>query len=280
MIQSLLKSETQIVRDAYEAHGVLSGQKPKRAPTGFPCIDENIGGLTPGDMVVVAARPGVGKSTYLLHQMRAAIAAGFKCGLVSLEDSPVVLGERVQSYYSNVASQMVRKHGYTMSELKEILTQTDSDNMMFAFPDLGNMTEIELAMLEMSEQGVGVCAVDYLTAIVPTGEADLRTEYSKIIIHLKSLARKYNMVLILASQIARPKYNEKLGRYIDEPELHELAETSYLERAAELCIFLWKSKGEAFGKVAKLKFGGPMPKFRVSLADNGLYRTEVFNEDF
>lgn len=277
-VNDLLKSETEVVRAAFDAHGVFSGEKPKRVPTGLPCVDEVVGGLTYGDMLVAAARPGVGKSTFLLHQGRSAVRAGFKFGMISLEDSPVVLGERLQSFHSRLSSQVVRQWGYNHPNLKEYLGATDSENMLFAFPEVGNVTEIALIMHEMAARGVGVVAIDYLTAIIPSGAADLRTEYSKIIIGLKSLARRYNMVLVLAAQIARPKFNEKLGKYIDEPELHELAETSYLERAAEICLFLWKSKGEAYGKVAKIKFGGAMPKFKVSLDEQGLYKTEVFDE--
>lgn len=277
-VNDFLKSETEIVRAAFDAHGVFSGIEPRRVPTGFPCVDMSIGGMTPGELIVAAARPGVGKSTYLLHQMRAARALGFKTGMISLEDSEVILGERIQAYHSRFASLKVRRFGYKHPELKEVLTRTDTENMVFAFPKHKTMDEISIVMYEMAQKGVNVVTLDYLTAIIPSGGSDLRTSYSMMVNELTSLARQHGMVLVLAAQVARPTYNQKTGSFNDEPFMNELGETSFLERAADICLMLWKQNGSRFGKLAKTKFGGPEPRFKVTLDEKGLYRTEVIDE--
>lgn len=271
-------TETEVVRTALAAHGVLDGTKPTRIPTGLPCIDESIGGLTPGDMKIIAARPGCGKSTFLMHQMRAAVRAGYKAGFISLEDTATVCGERLQAYYSHVGALEIRRNGPSHKEVRDVLAKTDMDNMLFSFPTTGDILEIGLTISEMAQKGVKVVAIDYLTAILPSGTEDLRSAYSKILIQLKSYARKFDVVIILAAQIARPKWSEKMGRYVEEPSLSEIGESSFAERIAELVVMLWKEKGIAYGKLAKSKFGGEMFKFAVSLNSQGLLETEVIND--
>lgn len=274
----ILYSETDVVREAFDAHGVLSGERPRRIPTGFTAVDSVVGGLTKGDLVVFAARPNVGKTQALIHMALSARMAGHKIGFISLEDSPVVLGERIQHFYSGVRSLDVRRHGWANTGLKDTLTKTDAENTFFAFPEMGTIMDIGVCMSEMKDAGVSAVYIDYLQTIAPESSSDMRAEFSRILMVLKGYAKKFGVVVFLASQVRREQWSDRLGKYLHEPELNELAETSFIERKAELVFLAWKDANGHYCKLAKNKFSLDAPRFIVRLNERGMYDTEVITE--
>jgi replicative DNA helicase len=277
---SVIRSALSVVEEALTVHGVLGDDCPPRIPCGFPCIDDQIGGLTAGELTVIGARPNVGKSTALLYMARTMEQSGHIPGVVSLEDSPITVGERIQSFCTGLSPVTVRKNGRKYRNDKKItrcLEDVGTWNTRFLFPIGGDEEETLDAMSELVSGGCDVLLVDYLTAVEVSGR-DLRTGYSNLVTRLKSAAWELRVPLVLAAQLARPKWDAKRRGYVEEPELHELGETSFIERKAEIVALFWRdSEGVTHGKLAKLKYGRNLPRFYVYHDEsNGLLTTEEY----
>ena len=273
-----------MIRVAYTEHGVIGDGRPRRRiPTGFPAIDSAIGGLSPGELTIIAARPNVGKSTALLYMMRTMDLAGFRPGLISLEDGPITVGERVQTFYSRIPSMDVRRAGHTYRSAAAVtsaLKNSQSSNIQYMFPIGGSSDEVVDSIDSLVGAGCNAILVDYLTAVEVDGR-DLRMAYSMLITRLKGACYRHGVPLILAAQLARAKWDSKTGGFVDEPDLQELGETSFLERKAELVALFWRDRGgTTHGKIAKLKYGRHLPKFYVYQDEStGLLSTEEYRDE-
>lgn len=272
---SSVVSSEEVVRKALEFHGSLGGSPPPKLPTGFPCVDDVVGGICPGELVIVAARPNVGKSTAGLFMARTMEQAGFRPGFISLEDSPVVMGERIQTFESRVAAHRLRS-GEEIEDPEELLRKAKLMTTCYSFPIGGSPDEVVMCMRDLvHSSGVDVVFVDYFTAVEVTGE--LRGAYSSLANRLKGTASKLGVPLVLICQIRRARWDDNRSMYIEEPELWDLAETSFLERKAEIVLMFWRERADTFGKMAKLKYARRKVdlKFQVLYDENtGLIRTQ------
>ncbi len=268
MVEPVILSAIETIEAAYEAHGVFGDGSPvPRAPTGFPCIDATIGGLSYGELTVFGALPGVGKSTALLYMARSMEKAGFTPGVVSVEDSPITVGERIQSFYSGIAAIDVRMRGHEMRkspQAKKAIEISRSSKTLYAFPMQKTLSDVLQTMDTLVKQGANVLIVDYLTAIQSTGD-DMRASYSRVVNEIKTFSILRRVPVVLAAQMRRPS-----GKFYDEPHMSELGETSFLERAAEIILLFWKTKeGATVGKLEKLKYSRQnTSKFLVTLDIN------------
>ena len=274
-----------VVHAAYSAHGVLGDGTPvRRIPCGFPCIDEAVGGLTPGELTVVGARPNVGKSSALLHMAYAMERAGFTPGIISLEDTQITVGERIQAFVSEISSIDIRRSGHTFAgtaATKRTLEASRRLKTQYMFPIGGSCEEVLEGMQALVGSGCDAILVDYLTGIEPLSGKDLRTSYSTIVTRLKQASFELRVPLVLAAQVVRP--NRSAGSNDStEPEMSELGETSFLERKAELVLLFWRDQsrgGVTCGKLAKNKYSRDGGKFEIYQARNGLLTTRPLIEE-
>ncbi|MCI0557377.1 MAG: DnaB helicase C-terminal domain-containing protein, partial [Nitrososphaera sp.] len=276
-----LYSASELVHLAYLANGIMGPDpKPRKlVPTGFPLIDETVGGMSPGTLTIVAGKPNVGKTTAAIHMGYCMVCAGHVPGMISLEDDPVLTGERVQAIESHINAQTLRISGYDMRHdpaFGRTINKAKDFHMKFSFPLYCSMEEVVASMDAMVSSGCDVIFIDYFTAIENASGTEARMGFNRMLINLKSQAKRLEVPLVLMAQVGRMK-----DRMWEEPYLEDLQETSSLEQKAELVILFWKNEaGDTFGKLAKAKYGRKyLPKFACyQNANTGLLETKDLKE--
>lgn len=255
----MILSTRDVVHRAFKAHGVLDGVDPIRIPTGFPVLDDRIGGLSGEELMVLGARPNVGKSTALLYMAHTADLAGYVPGIISLEDGPITVGERVQSFMSRVPSMSLRKDGPSYANTQMVVSTLGSASKVrirFAFPIGGTLDEVLEACEELIENGCNILYIDYLTATTLDGFGKTeRSGFNKILVAIRRLGYAKGVPLVMAAQCRRPGRDPSTGGWLHEPEMQDLGETAFLEHKAEIIMLFWRNEeGLTMGKIAKLKY--------------------------
>ena len=254
-----------LLHDAYDrldylhAHrGEISGVR-----TGFGDLDTLTTGLQKSDLVILAARPSVGKTSFALNiAEHAAVTDRKSVGIFSLEMSKVQLVLRLLSSVSNIDSQRLRTGFLEELDFARIAPAMNSLSEAPIFiDDTPNITTMELrtkARRLQAEVGVDLIIVDYLQLMqssTTTRDANRVQEVSEISRGLKALARELKVPVIALSQLSRqPEMRES-----KEPRLSDLRESGSIEQDADLVMFLWREKErgsddqQTDGEVVKLK---------------------------
>lgn len=253
-----------------QAHGPVKG-----VMTGFADLDAVTGGLHPGEMVVVAGRPGIGKSVLLVDIARhAAIRGGVGTVVFSLEMGRSELVRRILSAEARVrATDLGRKGGMCEEDWERIQARLAQ---IIAAPlhivDTPNMTitSIKARAREIAAQReIGLIAIDYLQLIESTARAESRQiEVSEISRKLKLLAKELNVPVVVAAQLNRGPEQ----RVDKKPVAADLRESGALEADADKIILIHRPDayeredprmGEADFILAKHR-GGPTATITVA----------------
>jgi replicative DNA helicase len=254
-----------LLHDAYDrldylhAHrGEISGVR-----TGFGDLDTLTTGLQKSDLVILAARPSVGKTSFALNiAEHAAVKDRKSVGIFSLEMSKEQLVLRLLSSVSNIDSQRLRTGFLEELDFARIAPAMNSlSEAPIYIDDTPNITTMELrtkARRLQAEAGVDLIIVDYLQLMqssTTTRDANRVQEVSEISRGLKALARELKVPVIALSQLSRqPEMRES-----KEPRLSDLRESGSIEQDADLVMFLWREKErgsddqQTDGEVVKLK---------------------------
>ena len=237
-----------LLHDAYDrldylhAHrGEISGVR-----TGFTDLDTLTTGLQKSDLIVLAARPSVGKTSLALNIAEyAAVKERRSVGVFSLEMSKEQLVLRLLSSVANIDSQRLRTGFLEELDFARIAPAMNalSEAPMY-IDDTPNITAMELrtkARRLQAESGLDLVIVDYLQLMQATTtnrDANRVQEVSEISRGLKALARELNVPVIALSQLSRqPEMRES-----KEPRLSDLRESGAIEQDADLVMFLWRDK--------------------------------------
>jgi replicative DNA helicase len=254
-----------LLHDAYDrldylhAHrGEISGVR-----TGFQDLDTLTTGLQKSDLVILAARPSVGKTSFALNiAEHAAVRDRKAVGIFSLEMSKEQLVLRLLSSVSNIDSQRLRTGFLEELDFARIAPAMNSlSEAPIYIDDTPNITTMELrtkARRLQAEAGLDLVIVDYLQLMqssTTTRDANRVQEVSEISRGLKALARELKIPVIALSQLSRqPEMRES-----KEPRLSDLRESGSIEQDADLVMFLWREKERGSddqvteGEVVKLK---------------------------
>ena len=257
-LRSLLHDAYDRLDYLHEHRGEISGIR-----TGFSDLDTYTTGLQKSDLVILAARPSVGKTSFALNIAEHAAGRDRKTVAVfSLEMSKEQLVLRLLSSVANIDSQRLRNGFLEELDFARIAPamQTLSDAPIY-IDDTPNITTMELrtkARRLQAETGLDLVIVDYLQlmqASTTNRDANRVQEVSEITRGLKALARELKVPVVALSQLSRqPEMRESR-----EPRLSDLRESGSIEQDADLVMFLWREKeraGEdqdAAGEVVKLK---------------------------
>lgn len=213
-----------------------------RVDTGFFALDEILGGLQRSDLVVLAARPGMGKSSLALNVARnAAVEHGATVAIFSLEMTRDQLAYRLLSSESGVDSKRIRLGTYSEDEEKKIL---DAAGILSEAPiyidDSPMLRTIEMrskARRLHNEFGVDLIVVDYLGLIKGSdGTKNREQEISEISRSLKALARELSVPLIAVSQLSRAVES----RQPHIPQLSDLRDSGSIEQDADVVLFIYR----------------------------------------
>ena len=212
--------------------------------TGFRKFDEYTAGLRPSDMIVLAGRPGMGKSSFMLSLARhVAVDEGAKVGIFSLEMSKEQLLERLLCAEARVNLHRLRS-GFLEPEGWRRIAEAANRliNSTILIDDTAAISIMELrakARRMQAEHGLDILAVDYLQLIEsPTHSQVREQEVAHISRSLKSLAREINIPVVALSQLSRASERDR-GR-ARRPKLSDLRESGSIEQEADMVVFLYR----------------------------------------
>lgn len=268
-IEQLMPMTIEEINDIASRDGELAG-----VPSGFDDLDRYTTGFRPGQMVVVAARPGVGKSTIGLDFVRAAaIRKQLPCAIFSLEMTAAEIAMRLLSAEAKVGIGHMR--GGTMSQADWDAISRHVPRVMAApivIDDSPNMTMPEIrakARRIKKQHGLELLVIDYLQLMTSGKRVENRqVEVSEFSRQIKLLAKDLGIPIVAISQLNRgsEQRTEKL------PQLSDLRESGSIEQDADIVMLLHRPDaydrddrpGEADIIVAKNRSGPAGVKVAVS----------------
>jgi replicative DNA helicase len=243
-MQSVLESAFDRIDELHREKGKLRG-----IPTGFHELDQLLGGLQRSDLVVLAARPSVGKTSLAMDIARhAAVHAKVPVGVISLEMSKEQLVDRMICSEANVDLWRMRTGR---------LSEQGSDDFARIGHALGVLSEAPIwiddsptsSILEIRtkarrlqmEHGLGLIIVDYLQLMESKTRIENRVlEISEITRSLKGLARELNVPVLALSQLSRAVEMAKPAI----PKLAHLRESGSIEQDADVVMFIYRKSAD------------------------------------
>lgn len=218
---------------------LLKKKVGRRHNVGFPTLDKAFGGLTPGEVVTWGAATNMGKSLILLNIMSHCAQRGEPVLYVGTEMSAQETVARHLSILTAVEPHKIKSANVTKDEL-ERLHNAISDRM-FTMPirilDLPepSLSDVEAAITSSRPQ---VVFLDYLERFkMPSGD-NYRLRVNEFMRRVKNLARRYDIVVHLASQLSREVYGAEERR----PTLAHLSESSSIEKESDRVMLVWAPK--------------------------------------
>jgi replicative DNA helicase len=213
-------------------------------PTGFKILDRITCGWQPGDLIIIAARPSVGKSAFAINLARNAAASNIRktsVGIFSLEMSAGSITRRLQSSESKIPLEKILRARMDDADMERLHHYSAAVAKLKIFIDdttFINIYELRAKARRMVEKdNVGLIIVDYLQLMSGTGEGGKsirEQEISAISRGLKGLAKELGVPIIALSQVSRDI--EK--RNPPKPVLSDLRESGAIEQDADIVIFL------------------------------------------
>jgi replicative DNA helicase len=227
-------------------HLSLSKTPLTGTPSGFKDIDDITGGFQPGNLIVIAARPSMGKSALVANVAESAALQGHAVALFSLEMSESELAQRFVASQSKTPGEQLRRGRVSEDRWQKIL---DACNKLAEAPlwvddssDTG-VLEVRAKSRRLHHQmpeGLGLIIVDYLQLMRHEGRVDSRVEQvSQISRGLKGLARELNVPVIALSQLSRA-VEQRGGE--KKPILSDLRESGAIEQDADLVMFIYREE--------------------------------------
>ncbi len=231
----------EILIKAYDTIEALSqpGAEQLRVPTGIADLDEMISGLNKSDLIILAARPGMGKTSFALNITRhAALHASKRVAFFSLEMSKEQLVMRLLSSEALVASEKLRNGKLSDGDWRKIASASDvlSKADLF-FDDSSGITVPEMKARLRRLGHVDLVVIDYLQLMSGTGRTENRVqEISQITRNMKIMAKEFNIPVLLLSQLARATE----ARQGHRPMLSDLRDSGSIEQDADIVMFLYR----------------------------------------
>lgn len=228
-----------------------SGKRITGVPTGISDFDLITTGLQPGDFVVIAARPGVGKTAFCMNMAQfASIKRGYRVAVFSLEMSKPQLYMRMLASEARVPLQKIRTGFLTSNEwarlifAKELFDQCDIfvDDSSTSTPMRIKATAKRLAV---KAKGLDVIMIDYLQLLNSGARIESRQqEITQISRELKIMAGELQVPVVALSQMSRASEQRSVSNH--RPKLSDLRESGSIEQDADIVGFLYRE--EMYGK--------------------------------
>lgn len=212
-------------------------------PTGFLDLDYKTSGMQPSDFILIAARPSMGKTAFVLNLVdHVAVKKNMPCMIFSLEMSKEQLVNRMLSMESNVDSQKLRTGSLTDADWDAVVEGIGiiggSKLIIDDTPGI-SITELRSKCRKMKlEYGLSMIIIDYLQLMSGSGRGgdNRQQEISEISRSLKALAREMNAPVVALSQLSRACETRQDHR----PMLSDLRESGAIEQDADVVMFLYR----------------------------------------
>ena len=243
----------QIMGDLYNELGEMCADPEGMTGvrTGYPGIDNHLQGLRPGQMVVIGARPGVGKTSFALNLATNAAANGASVAMFSLEMSKIEIAQRLLSAQAKIPLTSIRGARIQDNQWPTIMEATrDLSQLDIMIDDTPGTTVTEIrakARRMLRGKSNGLIIVDYLQLLSPPAggrRSDNRaTEVSEMSRGIKIMAKDLGVPVIALSQLNRG-LESRTGKYGKRPQLSDLRESGSIEQDADIVILLDRSMTE------------------------------------
>ncbi len=223
------------------AQAGLDHEKARTLHLGLGFLQTATGGMLPGNMVVVGADTGVGKSSAALV-MALGMAPHHPVGIVSCEDAADIWGARAAATMTGVSSMRIItgscRDSFDDSQQLSALVKDPKRPAIAVDCQIGKSEmDVMTSMRRMARMGAKVLFVDYVQAIICSNKrAQRNDQVREIAARLKGQAATLGCGLVLLSQLRRPADGNK----VREPSMHDLKETGDLENASDLIVLLWR----------------------------------------
>jgi replicative DNA helicase len=210
--------------------------------SGFKDLDRTLGGMQPSDLIIVAGRPGMGKTSWLTSvASNVAAGAGKTVALFSLEMSGDQVVQRLISAETGISTHKLRAGDITFQETELVMRAIGRlAPMPLYIDDTPGISPFELRTKVRrlaAERGVDLVIVDYLQLMQTSNRSENRVqEISQISRSLKGLAREVRVPVIAASQLSRAVESRADKR----PQLSDLRESGSIEQDADMVLFLYR----------------------------------------
>ena len=212
-------------------------------PTGFSDLDAKTTGFQAGDLVIIAGRPGMGKTSFALNMMRnAAIDANKKIGFFSLEMANNQLAMRLLCAEARVDSNLVRSGTLPKSQYRNLsLAVGPLSKAEIHLDDTPALSILELrakARRIKNDIDIDMIIVDYLQLMQgPKGVESRQQEIATISRSMKALAKELDIPIVALSQLSRA-VEQRTGS--KRPQLSDLRESGAIEQDADVVLFLFR----------------------------------------
>jgi replicative DNA helicase len=236
-MRDLVKENFPKIEQLFEQKRLITG-----VPTGFVDLDEMTRGLQPGDLVIVAARPSMGKTSLVLNiAQHVAMEPDHTVGFFSLEMSKESLFLRMLTSEAQIDSHRLMSGAIGQKDYGRISHALETLSAMKLFID----DTASIGVLEMrakarrlkGEHGLSLVIVDYIQLMTGRGRFENRTlELGAISRSLKGLAKEINVPIVVLSQLSRAPESRSDHR----PQLSDLRESGALEQDADLVVLIYR----------------------------------------
>ncbi len=261
-IKHIVEDSFQKIEQRYENRDVLSG-----VPSGFYDLDAMTSGFQPSDLVIIAARPSMGKTAFVLNlAQHAAVENNVPVAVFSLEMSKESLVMRMLCSSAEIDANRLRTghmHTSDWTKLASAMGRLGEAPIYIDDSALVNCMEIraKCRRLKSEMNGLGLIIIDYIQLMQGRKQTDNRVqEVSEISRSLKTLARELNVPVLALSQLSRAVE----ARQNKRPMLSDLRESGSIEQDADLVMFIYRDeyynpeserRGEAEIIIAKQRNG-------------------------
>lgn len=206
-------------------------------PTGINTMDAPTGGVGIGEMLIIAARPSMGKSTLLRQIWLRAARAGIPTGLISLEEGKAKIGRNILAAECGVDNHRLRKGGLGPQEWEEVLLGKGRIESlpMYGTDRARRIQDIRaIVALWASQKKVKLVIVDYLQRVRGAGGKDRYEQVSNISTELSDLFKEVGVAGIVAAQLNRAVEHRDDKR----PTMSDLRDSGQIEQDADAVLFL------------------------------------------
>ncbi|HET7760288.1 MAG TPA: replicative DNA helicase [Gaiellaceae bacterium] len=239
-IEELLKDSFERITALYEAGADVTG-----TPSGFRDLDRLTSGFQPGNLIIVAARPSMGKSGLgLCMAANLAVRAEVPVAMFTLEMSKAEVTQRLMCSEAKVESQRLRTGKLGADDWPRLTAACDRlAKAPIYVDDQGSITMMEIRSkarrLKSREPSLGLIVVDYLQLMTSGSNVESRVqEVSQISRALKVLARDLDVPILAMSQLSRAVEQ----RHDKRPILSDLRESGSIEQDADLVMFIYRDE--------------------------------------
>src|SRR5262249_27506581 len=253
--ETALTTAVDMAARAYQREGKLSG-----LATGLKDLDSKMGGLQPSDLIIVAGRPGMGKTSLATNiaynvarawrgevQADGQIATvnGGRVGFFSLEMSAEQLATRILSEQTEISSSKIRRGEITQADFEVIKDKSIEIQPLPLFIDeTGGLSIAQLAARARRlkrQRGLDLIVIDYIQLLQGSTKRSSENrvqEITEITTNLKALAKELGVPIIALSQLSRQVENRDDKR----PQLSDLRESGSIEQDADVVLFVYREE--------------------------------------